>query len=524
MTSLWDIVAEHWVTLPLVIPLLGGFVTAVAPRDWVGLRRSISTLVLFATVAASAIAVDVAASGQITTYELSGWAAPFGIVLVVDRLSAALMTTTSVLAVGAFLYAIFRDDQRNDHFHFLFLVQVAGLNGAFMTGDLFNLFVFFEVLLIASYNLLVYGGGDGRTKAGIHYVVLNLTGSALFLIGVGLLYGLTGTLNMADLGMALGNLDPQNAALARSGAMILMVVFAMKSALLPLYFWLPRAYGNATAPVAALFAIMTKVGVYAIIRTSTLVFGYGHGVTSHITGGWLLPLALVTLAFGVFGVAASRRLRTMVAYLVIVSVGTILAPVATATSGSPEPLAAALYYLIHSTFVTGALFLLADLIVSMRGEAEDALDEGPGIARPSWLAILFFAAAIVVIGLPPTSGFIGKVLVLESVVGHGSVVWIWAVVLGGSLLTLVALALAGSRLFWETEEASVEGPLEAPGRAMAPMLLLAVVAGWTAFAGPAHDYLRATGAQLLDRQAYFDAVDPQEFDPSEVEHKGDSHH
>jgi len=524
VSGLWNVWTEHWVTLPLVLPLLGGFATTVVPRNWMGARRSFAMLVLFATCASSAVAVDVAATGQITTYEVSGWAAPFGIVLVVDRLSAALVTTTSVLAIAAFLYAIFRDDQRSDHFHFLFLVQLAGLNGAFLTGDLFNLFVFFEVLLIASYNLLVYGGGEGRTRAGIHYAVLNLTGSALFLVGVGVLYGLTGTLNMADLGVALGNLDPQNAALARSGAMVLMVVFGLKSALLPLYFWLPRAYGNATAPVAALFAIMTKVGIYAILRTSTLLFGYGHGVTSHITGGWLLPLALATLAFGVLGVAASRRLRTMVAYLVIVSVGTILAPIAAAASGRPEPIGAALYYLIHSTFVTGALFLLADVIVSMRGEAEDALDAGPGIASPSWLAVLFFAAAVVVVGLPPTSGFVGKVLVLESFVGHESVAWAWAVILGGSLLTLVALALAGSRLFWETEEESVDGPIEEPGRVMAPIVLLGVVAGWTIFAGPAHDYLRATGAQLLDRQSYFDAVDPQEFDPSEVEHHDDSHH
>lgn len=525
MSELWHIAAEHWMTFPVLVPLLGGFVTALVPREWIGVRRLVAFSALFATVAAAGVAVETAASGEITTYELSGWAAPFGIAIVVDRLNAALIATTSVLAVAALLYAIFRDDRRSDYFHFLFLVQVAGLNGAFLTGDLFNLFVFFEVLLIASYNLLVYGGGEGRTSAAIHYVVLNLTGSALFLMGVGVLYGLTGTLNMADLGIALGNLESHNAALARSGAMLLMVVFGLKSAVLPLYFWLPRAYGNATAPVAALFAIMTKVGIYAVIRTSTLVFGDGLGVTSHITGGWLLPLALVTLAFGVLGVAAARRLRTMVAYLVVVSVGTILAPVAL---GTVDGLAGALYYMIHSTFITGALFLVADLIASMRGGAEDALDEGPAIASPGWLSVVFFVAAIVVVGLPPTSGFVGKVLVLDAFVGHSEMAWAWTVVLGGSLLTIVALSLAGSRLFWRTEGETVEGPMERPGRATAPVALLALVAGWTAFAGPAHDYLRDAAEQVRDRRAYFDAVDPRDFDLSAVQNEnaknGDSHH
>ncbi len=515
MTELWNSLQTHWITFPLLIPLLGAFVTPILGRRGIELRRVLSAVFLLATIAAGIYAVDRAATGHLFSYELSGWVPPFGIVLVVDRLSAALVTMTSVLALGAYLYAIFGDDERAEHFHFLFLVQIAGINGAFLTGDLFNLFVFFEILLIASYNLLVFGGGEERTRAGIHYVVLNLTSSALFLIGVGTLYGLTGTLNMADMAAKIAELPAADAAIARSGAMLLTLVFGIKAALLPLYFWLPRAYGNALAPVAALFAVMTKVGVYAIMRTSTLIFGDGAGVVSGLTDGWLVPLALVTTVAGALGIAAARRLQVLAAYLIVVSVGTILVPVALRT---PEALAAAMYYLVHSTFISGALFLIVGLVADARGEAGDSLEEGPAIARPSWLGLLFFVAALVIVGLPPTSGFIGKLVVLAAAVGEPGVAWIFGVILASSLAGIVALALAGSRLFWETEAETADWPLERPSRAIAPLFLLAIVAGWTVFAGPAYQYAQQSAEQLLDREAYLEAIDPASFDPSDVEH------
>jgi multicomponent K+:H+ antiporter subunit D len=516
VSELWQTLSDHWVTLPLILPLVGAFLTPVVGHKRINVRRVVTAITLLATVAAGLFAVEQAATGTMFTYEVSGWRAPFGIVLVIDRLSAAMIAMTSVLALGAYLYAIFGVDKRAAYFHFLFQVQVAGINGAFLTGDLFNLFVFFEILLIASYNLLAYGGGKKRTKAAIHYVVLNLTSSALFLVGVGTLYGLTGTLNMADMAAKIATLPAADEAIARSGAILLTLVFGIKAALLPLYFWLPRAYGNATAPVAALFAVMTKVGIYAIMRTSTLIFGDGAEVVAGLTDGWLIPMALVTMLAGALGVAAARRLQVLVAYLIIVSVGTILVPVAVRT---PDALAAAIYYLVHSTFISGALFLIAGLVASKRGEAGDSLVEGPAIARPSWLGLMFFVAALVVIGLPPTSGFIGKVLVLKGTSGHEAMGWIWLVVLGVSLLSLVALALAGSHLFWRTEVDTADEPLARPSRAIAPLFLLAIVAGWTAFAGPAYDYAHAAANQLLDRDGYIQTIDPASFDPSKFEGK-----
>ncbi|MFB6264872.1 MAG: proton-conducting transporter membrane subunit [Bradymonadaceae bacterium] len=198
MTYLIDLLSRHWPTLPLVLPLIGGFATALVPRYRTRSRRTIAVLALAATAFASTYAVEAAAGGVITTYEVSGWAAPFGIELVVDRLAALMLATTSLLGLSALLYSLFGTDLRGDYFHALFLVQIAGINGAFLTGDLFNLFVFFEVLLISSYSLLVFGGGERRTGAATHYIVLNLVGSAIFLMGVGLLYGITGTLNSGN--------------------------------------------------------------------------------------------------------------------------------------------------------------------------------------------------------------------------------------------------------------------------------------------------------------------------------------
>src|SRR5690606_2213561 len=231
-------------------------------------------------------------------YRLGDWPAPFGIVLVLDRLSALMLVLTAAVALFSLLHAVQGQDRAGPLYHPLFQLQLVGLNGAFLTGDLFNLFVFFEILLIASYCLLVHGSTAPRLRAGVHYVVLNLAGSSLFLIAVGTLYGVTGTLNMADMAQKVALLGAPDAALVRSAALLLLVVFALKAALVPLYFWLPAAYSAASAPVAALFAIMTKVGVYSIVRVYTLIFGSGGGVAAEVATPWLLPLALLTVVLG----------------------------------------------------------------------------------------------------------------------------------------------------------------------------------------------------------------------------------
>jgi multicomponent K+:H+ antiporter subunit D len=414
-----------------------------------------------------------------------------------------MVLLTAIVAFFSLLYAVQGWDRRGANYHALFQFQLMGLMGAFMTGDLFNLFVFFEVLLIASYGLLLHGGSDDQIRAGMHYVIFNLTGSALFLVGVGLLYSVTGTVNMADLAVKVAAAPAGDVALVRAGGLILLVVFSVKAALLPLYFWLPATYASASAPVAALFAIMTKVGVYAIIRVFTIIFGAEAGPVAHIAEPWLLPLALLTLVLGTLGALAARQLRRLVAYLVIASVGTMLTAVALAGGVG---LTAALYYMAHSTIILAAFFLIADLIGRERGEAHDRLESAPAVAQPALLGVMFLLVGVAVTGLPPLSGFIGKVLVLMSSLDTPATAWVFGVVLTTGLLAIVAVGRAGSTLFWSVREGeSVAGPV--PSRAFMPAVFLLVIAiAMVVFAAPIVDYASATARQLVDPRDYIESV------------------
>ena len=266
---------SHLPILPVLVPMFAGALLLVLGAS-MDTKRALSLLATFLQIPLAAMLVVEAGQG-IGVYALGNWMPPFGIVLVVDRLSALLLLVTAILAAAAIIYAVRGDDAAGRKLHPLFQFQLMGINGAFLTGDLFNLFVFFEVLLISSYALLLHGAGSARVRSGLHYLLLNLTGSALFLIAVGTLYGVTGTLNMADMALRVRELDPADAPLVGAAGMLLLVVFGLKTAVFPLYFWLPRAYAAAGAPVAALFAIMTKVGLYSILRVYTLIFGADAG-------------------------------------------------------------------------------------------------------------------------------------------------------------------------------------------------------------------------------------------------------
>ena len=333
------------------------------------------------------------------------WEAPFGIVLVLDRLSALMVCLTYLVAVPVLWYATGGWDNRGRHFHAIFHFQLMGLSGAFLTGDLFNLFVFFEVLLIASYVLLLHGLGRERLRMGFHYVVLNLAGSGLFLIGLAMIYAVAGTLNMADLAVRVALLTGDSALVARAAALILLVVFGLKAAVVPLYFWLPGTYASASAPVAALFAIMTKVGVYSIIRTHWGIFGLEAGEATLAAQAWLLPLALTTSVLGALGALASHSLGRLVGYLTVSSVGTILAGIGLFT---PETLSAALYYTLHSTIVIAGLFLLVELMAAQRGEALDKLRPAVAVREPMLLGLMMIFGAASAAGLPPLAGLSGQ--------------------------------------------------------------------------------------------------------------------
>ena len=314
----------HWIVAPIILPALVAPFIVLAARYHIGIQRVFSVAGVLALIAIALGLAWQVSDGSVIYYRLGDWAAPFGIVVVGDRLSTLMVLLTSVLALFVLLYSIGSGwDDRGRHFHALFQFQLMGILGAFLTGDLFNLFVFFEVLLIASYGLMIHAGGNARLRAGVQYVLFNLIGSTLFLFALGSIYAETGTLNMADLAERVKLIDPAETVGIRVAAVLLLLVFAIKAALVPLHFWLPSSYAEAPAPVAALFAIMTKVGAYAIIRVYTMVFPPDLEVTSGLHDVWLLPAALVSLAIGTIGVLAAKKLDRLVAFSVVGSMGMV---------------------------------------------------------------------------------------------------------------------------------------------------------------------------------------------------------
>ncbi|WP_238364820.1 monovalent cation/H+ antiporter subunit D [Mesobacterium pallidum] len=506
----------HWIIAPVVLPALLAPLLGYVMRHDIVLARIASTA---GTVALAAIAFALmfaVADGTTHVYRLGDWPAPFGIVLVLDRLSAMMVLLTAVLALIVLLHAIATGwDARGRHFHALFQFQLMGICGAFLTGDVFNLFVFFEVLLIASYGLMIHGGGRARLRAGLQYVVMNLVGSTLFLFALGTLYASAGTLNMADLALKLSQIPQQDAALVRVAVILLMVVFGLKAALFPVQFWLPGTYASAPAPVAALFAIMTKVGAYAILRVHTLSFGPGIEATGDMTGDLMFPAAIVTVALGAIGVLGARRMMPLIAFSVIGSMGTMMVAVAAFT---PEATAAALYYMVHSTFAAAALFLVADLLMAQR--ADDRLVQLKPVTQNGLLSALFFAAAIGMAGMPPLSGFLGKLWLLDSLRDPAEMPWAWTAILAGSLVTIVGFVRAGSMVFWKStawvpaadETVAAETEAQEPAHRadalqLAPSMAAIGIMGVLAIlAGPMARYTEGAAQQLYDRAGYVEAV------------------
>jgi multicomponent K+:H+ antiporter subunit D len=528
-----QLMGGHGIIAPIVLPLmLGAWLVLLekARSRWVGPLSLAGTLALLIIAARL---MEQAATGSVQAYLLGNWATPFGISLALDRLAAMMLVLTALVATGALLYARGGEDRRGLHFHSLFQFQLMGLNGAFLTADLFNLFVFFEVLLAASYGLLLHGATRQRAKAAVHYVVFNLTGSALFLIAVSLLYGLTGTLNLADLAVKLAQLPPDNTRLAQAAALLLLVVFSVKAALLPLYFWLPETYASASAPVAALFAIMTKVGVYAIARTSTLLMGPEVAPLAGVASPMLPALALGTLVLAALGALAARRLRGLIAYLVVASAGTLLLAIGL---GRSDTLAAGLFYMVNSTLVAAAWFLLANRIVFQRG-GHDRMVPQPLSQGWAPLGAMFFVASVAVAGVPPLAGFFGKALLLQAAGRTDWATSVVALVLASSLAMMVALARAGSTLFWKSGAVAAGPPRRPVGLApdaptgwqhSALAVLLVLVLACSVWAGPLGHYTSAAAQQLGERQAYIRAVlDAQPAPPAydvrrEMRERGDA--
>lgn len=489
--------------LAILIPLLGGALSLFVEHRRIGtwVQRSVAWASMLALLLVSVGLAVRAADGGIGVYLLGDWPARLGIALVVDRLSALMVLATTLLAIPCLLHACAGWDRRAPHFHALFQLQLVGLNGAFLTGDVFNLFVFFEVMLIASYGLLLSGGRGVRMSAGLHYVGFNVAASTLFLIALGLVYGLLGTLNMGELSVRIAQVAPADAALVKAALGLLLVVFCAKAALLPLSLWLPETYTRAPASVAALFVVMTKVGVYAVLRIGTLLLGAGAGVFAGYGWDWMLPAAVAGLALASLGVLAAARMRTLAAYLVMVSAATLFIAFGLRQPGT---LAAGLYYLVHSLFVAAALFMIAELVRRGRGDGgNDLRDIVPMPALRNLAGGLFLVASVSVAGLPPLSGFIGKAALLQAVPAQ-HVGWTWVAILGSSFMVLVGLARAGVRLFWKPIAAAAPSPTDAtrraatrPAETAAIVLLLAYGVAMTVLAGPLLQQARAAADQLL---------------------------
>lgn len=507
--------ADHLVVLPVVLPLAAGALIVLVDERRDALKAAISLASLLALLA---VAARLLALGDTTrVYALGDWRAPFGIVLVADRLSAAMVLLAAVLGLAATLFSLARWQRAGPRFHALVQFLLMGLDGAFLTGDLFNLFVFFELLLAASYGLALYGGGAPRVRASLHYIVVNLTASLFFLIGVSLIYGVTGTLNMADLALRIPAIDPAERSLVEAGTAVLAIAFLVKAGMWPLGFWLPATYAAASPPAAALFSILSKLGVYAVLRLWLLFYNGDEGAMLLAWGG------MATLGFAIAGLLATQDLGRLAGYSLLASSGTLLAAIGI---GSAAATGAALYYLIASTLGIAAFFLLIELVQRLRAPGADLLavtaeafgldreeepEEDVGVAIPATMALLglsFAACALVIAGLPPLPGFVAKFALLAALLAPdpiGTAAWtLLALIIVSGLASLIALGRAGVRIFWGAEEriAARVRVIE-----IAPVaLLLALCLALTVAAGPAIQYLQEAALALHAPHGYIDTV------------------
>ena len=507
--------AAHLLIVPIVLPLAAGALMLLFDEHRHALKATISVVAWLLVLAAASALVLRAQTPVSHVYPIGNWPVPVGIVLVADRLAALMVLLASVLGFAALAFSLARWHRVGPHFHSFLQFMLAGLNGAFLTGDLFNLFVFFELMLAASYALALYGGGVPRVRASLHYIVINLAASLLFLVGVSLMYGATGTLNMADLAVRLPRVAPEDVILIEIGAASLGIAFFIKAGIWPLGFWLVPTYTAASAPASALFAILSKVGIYAVLRLWLLVFGGDEGAELLIYGG------MVTLLFGVVGLLASQHMGRLGAFSLIVSSGTLLTAIGL---GGTAATGAALYYVVVSTLGTGAYFLLIELVERAREPGADVLavtaqafglageqpEEELGVVIPAARALLGFAfacCALLIAGLPPLPAFIAKFALLDALLDvHPVSAAAWgmlALLVVSGLAAIIALSRIGVREFWASPERSVR----VRAIELAPVAgLLAACIALTVFAGPAMQYMQDAAQTLHAPRPYIDEV------------------
>ena len=531
MTGIIRAAMPHLIVAPVLLPMLCAGVMIVLPEH----RRPLKLVIggastLLGVLMSLALLWWVDAHGP-ATYLVGNWPVPFGIALAVDRLAATMLLLTWTLGGAALLFGSSRWHRAGVHFPALFQLQLMGLSGAFLTADIFNLFVFFEILLAASYGLLLHGSGESRVRASVRYVAINILASSILLIGVSTIYGVTGTLNMAELAARLAGPAVANRHLVDAGAALLAVAFLIKAAAWPLNFWLVPAYRAATPPAAAIFAVLTKVGVYALVRLWNLMFA-GQPLAG-FGGSGLFVFGLATALLAALGMLASHRFAAQVAWGVVVSAGTLVAAL-----GTREELAlgGALFYLVPSAVASCAAFLLADLVDRwetgataveeapfLNARLEEASDvnldeeEAPLVGRPipastALLGFAYLACALLIAGFPPLPTFLGKAAMIAAAVrpaaagrGGGTRAAIFAaVILACGLIALIALTRTGIRTFWSGGRR--QPPTVRVAEAVPIVALLGLCGLLTIAAGPTMSLAQTAARSLRDRRDYVEAV------------------
>ncbi|MBM2577321.1 Na+/H+ antiporter subunit D [Jannaschia sp. Os4] len=488
-------------TAPLIVPFLTAVLAFLFRHGGEG--RWVSVAGSAVSLAAAAVLLREVLAGGTVAAQMGGWAAPFGITLVADTLSAVMVVITAITGLAVALYATAEIDRPLEQlgWHALFQVLLAGVTGAFLTGDLFNLYVWFEVMLISSFGLLVMGGRRVQLDAGIKYVTLNLVSTILFLSGIGLLYGTTGTLNLADLHVTLhGNED----GIVTLIALMFMVGFGVKAAVFPLYFWLPASYHTPAFATSAVFAgLLTKVGVYALMRMFTLVFDqdvpFTHGI--------LLWVGVATMVTGVLGAAAQTDFRRILSFHIVSQIGYMVLGLALMT---PLALAGGAFYLVHHIIVKANLFLISGVADRVAGGTE--LDRIGGLYKGTpLLGLLFLIPAFSLAGFPPLSGFWAKYVLVKASMDV-ELWWVAFAALAVGLMTIYSMTKIWGRAFWKPHPTGAVPSLrtiDAPQRA-AMLIPIAALATMTVIIGlvpqPFLTLAERVAVELLDPTSYVSAV------------------
>lgn len=488
---------NNFIILPILVPLMTAILLIFFAKN-ILIQRFISIISTLITVVLSFMLVQNVKRDGVQILNLSNWDAPFGITLVSDMLSALLVLTTSIIVFVCLLYSFRSIGEEREHYYYYSIVQflMVGIIGAFTTGDIFNLFVFFEVMLMSSYVLLVLGGTKIQLRESIKYILVNVISSALFVITVAYLYSVVGSLNMAHISVRIAEVNQPG--IITVIAVLFLIVFGLKGAIFPLFFWLPGSYYAAPAPVMVLFgALLTKVGVYSIIRTYTLFFYHDIGYSHRL----LAILAIVTIIIGLIGAIAYWDIKKIIIYNIIVAVGVILFGVSTMNEVA---ITGSVFYLIHDMLIKAALFLMVGIMISITGTSNLMMFHGLIKDYPV-LGWTFFIATLALAGVPPLSGFVGKLLILQGGFAEGSYVGT-GIVLFSSLLVLFSVMKIFINGFWGEPQTFKANEKSVRYLLVSPVLLVILACIYGVGSEIIYPYISEASETLSNPTIYIEAV------------------